>query len=126
MMGMAIAQLVVRVLVALLFVVAGVLHFVATRQYAAIMPGWVPLSANLVVQITGVMEVAGGLGLLIPALLRPAAICLMLFLVAVFPANVVAAQHHVPLHNPLWARALAQVVLIAVIAWVSLASGPTP
>ncbi len=125
MQGVAIAQVVVRVLLALIFIVAGVLHFTATRQYAAIIPGWVPLSANLVVQITGVMEVAGGVGLLVPALLRPAGICLILFLVAVFPANVVAAQHNVPLMNPIWARGLAQVVLIAAVAWVSLWSVPT-
>ncbi|MBA3826969.1 MAG: DoxX family protein [Ktedonobacterales bacterium] len=120
MTGVAITQLAIRVVLALIFVVAGVLHFTATRQYAAIMPGWVPLSANLVVQITGVMEVAGGVGLLVPALLRPAGICLILFLVAVFPANVVAAQHNVPLMNPIWARGLAQVVLIAAIGWVAL------
>ena len=126
MTAVGIAQIAVRVLLALIFIVAGTAHFVGLqRQFVAIVPGWVPLPALLVVQITGVMELAGGLGLLIPPLLRPVGICLMIFLVAVFPANVVAAQQQVPFSNPLWARALVQVLLIAAIGWVSLGSSPT-
>ena len=71
----------------LLFVLAGALHFVIPKFYLAIMPAWLP-SPLALVYASGVFEILGGAGLLIPALRTAAAIGLILLLLAVFPANI--------------------------------------
>ena len=76
-----------RLALALLFVVAGLLHFIIPAPYRVIMPPWLP-AHDALIAISGAAEVAGGIGLLLPATRRAAGIGLMLLLVAVFPANV--------------------------------------
>ena len=44
------------------------------------------------VSATGVLEILGAVGLLIPAMAPVAAVCLMVLLVALFPANIRAAR----------------------------------
>ena len=74
-------------LTGLVFVVAGVLHFVAPGTYERIMPPYLPLHRALVYG-SGVAEVLGGLGLLPARTRRLAGVGLILLLLAVFPANV--------------------------------------
>ncbi len=76
-----------RMLTAAGFVVAGVLHFAIPRFYLAIMPTWLPSPLQLVF-VSGVFEVLGGIGLLVPATRTAAGIGLILLLAAVLPANV--------------------------------------
>jgi uncharacterized membrane protein len=104
------------------FVLAGILHFVKPRMYEAIMPPWLPRHRELV-YASGVAEIAGGAGLLVPAVRRPAGWWLIATLVAVFPANVHMALHadrfRVPGgRNALLARLPFQAVFIA---WVRAA-----
>jgi uncharacterized membrane protein len=117
-------QSVARWVLALFFVVAGINHFLAPDLYLAMMPGWLPLkeAANL---ISGIAEILGGIGLLLPAVRRAAAWGLIALLVAVFPANLhVALQGHMPgLDAPawvLWLRLPFQAVFIAWVWWVGL------
>jgi uncharacterized membrane protein len=70
-----------------LFVVAGTLHFVIPDMYVRTVPAWVPY-ARAAVWLSGVAEIAGGLGMLFPATRRFAGWGLIALLVAVFPANV--------------------------------------
>ncbi len=76
-------------LLGLFFVSAGVMHFVNPGFYLAMMPRVIPenLHAPLVV-FTGVCELAGGVAVLVPTLRRLSGLALIVFLVAVFPANV--------------------------------------
>jgi uncharacterized membrane protein len=76
-----------RIVLAALFAIAGTLHFIIPDQYAAIMPPWLPLHRELV-YLTGVLQIAGGIGLLVPRTRRAAGIGLILLLIAVLPANV--------------------------------------
>lgn len=76
-----------RLGLALLFVVAGTLHFLIPAPYLGIMPRWLPAHAALVA-ISGAAEIAGGIGLLPPQTRRAAGIGLIVLLVAVFPANI--------------------------------------
>jgi uncharacterized membrane protein len=104
-----------RAILAILFVVAGTLHFVFTPAYLKIMPPWLP-SPVLLVQISGVCEMLGGIGLLAPGTRRAAAWGLILLLVAVLPANIQMALDHakwpaIPVWA-LWARVPLQVPLI--------------
>ena len=70
-----------------LFIVAGILHFVMPKFYLAIMPSYLP-QPLLLVYVSGVFEALGGAGLLLPATRTAAAIGLIVLLLAVLPANV--------------------------------------
>ena len=70
-----------------LFVIAGAMHFVIPNRYMGIMPAWIPYPLGLV-YLSGVAEMAGGLGLLIPGMRKAAAFGLITLLIAVFPANI--------------------------------------
>ena len=77
--------------IAVLFGVAGVLHFVIPRFFEAIVPPWLPAflpDARALVYLSGAAEIAGALGLLWPATRPWAAWWLIALLLAVFPANV--------------------------------------
>jgi uncharacterized membrane protein len=78
---------------ALMFVSTGVPHFLPgwRRDMAAMIPAALPRPA-LLVTATGVLELAGAAGLLIPPLAPFAAIGLAVLMVAMFPANVSAAR----------------------------------
>ncbi len=70
-----------------LFVIAGLLHFWIPDGYVAITPLWVPYRLEMV-YLSGLAEIAGGVGLLFPATRRAAGIGLIALLIAVFPANI--------------------------------------
>ena len=99
-------------------VLAGLNHFIAPDVYAGMMPSYLP-APDALVAISGVAEIAGGLGLILPQTRRLAAWGLVLLFVAVFPANLNMAYHQLPLGTyqvpvwVLWARLPIQIVLIA-------------
>jgi uncharacterized membrane protein len=71
--------------------------------------------------LTGIFEVLGAIGLLVPGLNRAAGVALILFLIAVFPANVHAARAGVTLRGkpatPLALRLPLQLLLIGLTGW---------
>lgn len=84
------ARAIVRWLLAVLYLAAGVLHLVAPQPFLSIMPGWVP-SPEAVVALTGWAEIAGAAGLVQPFSKRAqkaAAVGLAVYAVCVFPANI--------------------------------------
>jgi uncharacterized membrane protein len=86
----------VRALTGIAFIVAGTLHFTHTRAYMAIMPPSFPRHRESVL-VSGVAEIAGGVGVLVPATRPLARWWLLGLLVAVFPANLHMAlnpQHY--------------------------------
>ncbi|HEV2387593.1 MAG TPA: DoxX family protein [Candidatus Acidoferrales bacterium] len=105
-----------RYALATMFFFTGVAHFSSERRdLIAMVPPRLP-RPELLVAITGILEFAGALGLLIPETRAWAAWCLVLFLVAVFPANVSAARRGIGIrgrpHTPLWLRAPMQLLFI--------------
>ena len=76
-----------RAIVALGFLGAAVPHFTATATEASLIPRIFPRRRELVL-ISGMAEIAGALGLLIPRTRRLAAYGLVALLLAVFPANI--------------------------------------
>ena len=100
---------------AALFVGAGLLHFLHPAPYLRIMPPALP-APRLLVALSGAAEVAGGLGLLLPATRRAAAWGLLALLLAVFPANVYMLQIHAQLHIPAWV-AWARLPLQPLLMW---------
>jgi uncharacterized membrane protein len=100
--------------VGLFFIVAGANHFVNPKPYLSIMPSYLPAHAALV-QISGVAEILGGIGVFPARTRRFAAWGLILLLVSVFPANLNSALHGIPGSLPgwvLWCRLPLQPVLI--------------
>jgi uncharacterized membrane protein len=83
-------------------------------------PDWVPWP-RAVVFFTGVCELAGAVGLLVPSLRQAAGVALIAFFILVFPANVKAARSGVGVGRksatPLWLRAPMQVLFIVVTWW---------
>ncbi len=114
-----------RVLAALFFVVAGIGHFVIPSFYLAMMPLWLP-AHQLLVDLSGWAEIAGGVGLLIPRLRRAAGIGLILLLIAVFPANIqmlLNARAAGAAETALWIRLPFQILLVWWVWVVSRADG---
>lgn len=75
------------ILLSLLFIAAGVNHFVSPGIYLKIMPPYLPWPLALV-YVPGVFKVVGGIGMAVPRLRRAAGWGLIALLIAVFPANV--------------------------------------
>ena len=93
-------QWILRVMVALPLLVSGTAHFTRTALMAMTVPPFLPFHSQLVLG-SGVLELAGAVGLLLPAFTRAASTCLALLMIAVFPANVYAANKYVGgLHMP--------------------------
>lgn len=122
-------QLVLRIALAAVFAFMGVLHFVpkVARGMRAMIPpplrrpGW----PAALVALTGVCELLGAAGLLVPwdGVRLAAGICLVVFLAAVFPANAYAARdpkRFGAMAIPFWPRLVGQIVLgvlVLAAAW---------
>ena len=111
------ARAISRWILTLLMVGAGANHFLSPEPYVAMIPRALPAPWELV-YISGVAEILGGLGLILPATRRLAAWGLIALFIAIFPANLNMAINHLPLGHyrlpdwALWARLPLQLVLI--------------
>jgi uncharacterized membrane protein len=121
---MTVVSWVLRAIVAVIFLGMGINHFLprASRAMARIVPPWMRRDGILkpinLVYFTGVCEVLGGIGILLPPTRLAAAIALTVFLVAVFPANAYASQHPELFGRmaiPFWPRLLGQLAIIALV-----------
>jgi len=96
-------------------------HFTKMKHdLVRMMPDWIPQPMALI-YFTGVCEIAGAIGLLVPSVRQPAGLALIVFFIVVFPANVKAARTGVGLGGkrptPLWLRTSMQVLFIALTWW---------
>jgi uncharacterized membrane protein len=110
-----------RYALVVMFVFTATAHFnKMKRDLAQMIPSSFPRPL-LIVYITGVLELLGAAGLMLPKFRRLAGICLIALLVGMFIANVNAAQRGVTLRGkpptPLWLRAPMQILLIALLWW---------
>jgi uncharacterized membrane protein len=84
-----------RYLLALIYLIAGIAHLRSPTGFLMITPDWVPLPL-LVVQLTGVCEIAGSIALaFIPRLRVAAGWALAAYAVCVFPANINHAVNNI-------------------------------
>lgn len=113
-------KIILKYLLCVLFVLAGLNHFVNPALYLKIMPPYLPWHL-LLVYLSGLFEVALGVLLVIPAFTRAAAWGLVALLIAVFPANIHMAINPqlYPDINPLalWLRLPLQAVFMAWAYW---------
>jgi len=102
--------------VMLLFTAAA--HFTSMRRDLIRMtPPWVPWP-SAVVYFTGLCEIAGAVGVLVPGLCRAAGLCLIVFFLAIAPANIHAARAGITLRGkPATALILRIPMQFLFIAW---------
>jgi uncharacterized membrane protein len=107
-------------IVFLWFTIGGIAHFAMPDSFARIVPPALPYPLTIV-YISGVFELAGAIGLLIPRLRPLAGAGLALLTVCVTPANVYMWQHAdlFPSVPPvlLLLRLPLQAVLVWLIVW---------
>jgi len=112
--------MVMKWVLGLFFVAAGIAHFVRPGIYLKIMPPYLPWHLPLV-YLSGLAEVVLGGMLLVPRYTVPAAWGLIALLIAVFPANVHMAMHPELYRGispiALWVRLPLQGVLVAWAYW---------
>jgi uncharacterized membrane protein len=106
-----------------MLIFTGISHFLFAEGMALMLPGFIPFKKE-VIYLTGVIEIAAAAGLLIPRLRKMTAWLLIIFFIAILPANIHAAIHHVNLRtasfdgsglNYLWFRVPLQILFIG---WV--------
>lgn len=118
-----------RVILAISIIIVGITHFSSPDTYVKIVPSGLPYPLQLV-YISGVFEVLGGIGLLVPNVSQFSAWGLIALFIAVFPANINMAVNHIHLDNipdSPWFQAVRlpfQAVLIAWAWWYTKPSDP--
>ena len=112
-------ELPLRIALFLMFLVTALAHWGRGRPDLIRMVPPVFPQAGVLVSATGVLEILGAVGLLVPATIRPAAVCLAILLIALFPANIRAAREHLTiLGRPapgLLLRGVIQVIFISAL-----------
>lgn len=88
------ARWILLILMVVIYLVFGIIHVATPDPFLPIMPDWVPFPRAVVI-VTGVCEIAGALGLMVPRTRRLAGVMLALYAVCVYPANVKHALDHV-------------------------------
>jgi uncharacterized membrane protein len=112
-----------RIAMSMFFAAGFVLHLLAMDKLVAITPDWVPYPREVVL-ITGMIELAGAVALLVPGLRRATGIALAIYVIAVWPANFKHAFAHIvtpPIPDNWWYHA-PRLALQPVIAWWALFS----
>jgi uncharacterized membrane protein len=118
----SLARRLARLALALAYGFVGYVHLKSPEGFLPIMPDWVPWPRETVLA-TGIAEIAGAIGLLIPRLRVAAAWGLAAYAVCVFPANIKHAVEGVAIggqvlgwryHGP---RLLAQPVIVWWALW---------
>lgn len=112
-----------RIATGLMFIFAGVSHFVIPDTFVKLMPPFIPFHLAMV-YISGVFEILGGVGLIVSRTKRAASYGLILLLLAVYPANIYVAWENIQLGGFMshsfyqWLRVVLQIPLIFWVWWV--------
>lgn len=106
--------------IAIFFLVGGLSHFIFADLFIRIMPDYLPYHEQLVL-VSGIFEILGAIGILIPRTRLWAGYGLIALLIAVFPANIDMALHHEKYPElpvvMLYLRLPLQLLFIGFIAW---------
>ncbi|MBW0433495.1 DoxX family protein [Leptospira yasudae] len=101
---------------AVLYIFAGVMHFVLPKFYLRIMPPYIPYP-KFVVYFSGVVEIVLGTMLFFPETRQIGAWGVILLLIAVFPANLYHYQSRRKTDPPKWALLLRLPIQLLLIYW---------
>ncbi len=111
----------VRYALAVMFAFTAIAHFNPVKHdLVKMVPSMFP-QPMLMIYFTGMLELLGAAGLLLPVFARWAALGLIALLIVLFPANVKAALQAIQLRGnratPLWLRTPMQVLFIGLLWW---------
>ncbi len=113
-----------RLLLAIFYLVAGIAHLRSPAGFLAITPSWVPFP-NEVVAFTGIAEIAGAIGLMLPRFRYAAGVGLALYALCVWPANINHAVNDIALggrHLSWWYHG-PRLAFQPVFIWLALWTG---
>ena len=114
---------ILSLILGIFFINVGIGHFVEPEWFEPIVPDILG-DPTFWVLITGAMEVALGAGLIVPQTRKYSSILMVLFLVAIYWANLNMWINDIPLEGKTFAtiwhviRLLAQVLMILIALWV--------
>ena len=112
-----------RIAMCVMLLFTSIAHFVFYKGMMMMLPQFVPFK-KMAIYLTGIIEMLGGVCLLIPKIQYVAALLLIVFFILLLPANIIAAYKKVDIENAtyngngltyLWFRVPLQVLFIA---WV--------
>jgi len=118
------ARRVMRWIMAVFYLAAGIVHLTDPGAFLPIVPDWVPMPREIVLA-TGLCEIAGALALMTRTLRWWAGVMLALYAVCVFPANIKHALDNVTLPGlpTSWWYHAPRLALQPIIAWWALFCG---
>ncbi|WP_205599575.1 DoxX family protein [Sandarakinorhabdus rubra] len=113
-----------RLILAIAYAGVGIVHLKSPEAFLPIMPDWVPAPRQVVIW-TGVAELAGAIGLMVPRLRTAAALGLAAYAVCVYPANIKHAVDGVAIGGEVlgWAYHGPRLVAQPLIVWWALWAG---
>lgn len=118
------AKSIIRAAIAFLMIAIGITHFLSPDPFVRIVPAALPWPLALV-YISGICEIAGGIGLFPRATRNYSSWGLIALYIAVFPANINMAIHDIQLSEggdmpnwAMWARLPLQALFIALVYWL--------
>lgn len=114
-----------KYLLAIFMIGAGTMHFVYPQFYMRIMPPYLPLHLELV-YLSGFIEFALGVLLLVPRFSHLAAWGIFALLIAVFPANIFAYQNQELLPAPPLVHLLRLPLQGVLLLWAHWHTRPDP
>jgi len=108
----------------LFYLSAGFVHLRSPEAFLPIIPYWVPFPRETVL-LTGVAELAGAAGLMVPRLRYAAGVGLALYALCVFPANIKHAVDGVVVGGMRlgWGYHLPRLLFQPVLIWWALVAG---
>ncbi len=119
------ARTALNYVIAFAMVGVGITHFVNTPFFVSIMPPWIPFH-EWMVWLSGVAEIIVGILLAVPRTRKLGGWALIALLVAVFPANIHMAIHHIQpagVTEPVpewaaWGRLPLQFLFMGIAWWI--------
>jgi uncharacterized membrane protein len=115
---------VMRIILAVFYLAAGIIHLTMPDAFMPVMPDWVPLPRETIL-FTGACELAGSAGLMIPRTRWWAGAMLALYAICVFPVNIKHALMGPPipgLSNQLYYH-IPRLAFQPVLVWWALFAG---
>lgn len=115
---------IVRILLSLFYLIAGIAHLRSPDGFIAITPSWVPYAPEIVA-FTGIAEIAGAIGLMFPRFRKSAGIGLALYALCVWPANFNHAMNDIGIGDSdlSWWYHGPRLILQPVFIWAALWAG---
>ncbi len=113
-----------RLVLALVYITVGIIHLRSPQGFLPIVPDWVPWPTEVVLA-TGVAEILGAIGLMVPRLRWWAGVGLAAYAVGVYPANIKHAMEGVALGGDVlgWGYHGPRLAFQPVFVWWALFAG---